>query len=206
MMDTKISTFAERQAKNKIKFKDTSKNNQNQQQNKKQNTARAYVAGSGDKKPYKGSKPLCSKCNYHHAGQCALKCHKYNRVGHLACECKSTTNANNANNQRGTRAGLVGYYRRFIEGFLKIAKSMIKHTQKGVKFDWGDKSEAAFQLIKQKLHSAPILALPKGSKDFVVYCDASYKVSHPAKAETQGVTRMDIITIQWSLYRGTKMH
>ncbi|GKB85500.1 putative reverse transcriptase domain-containing protein [Tanacetum coccineum] len=45
----------------------------------------------------------------------------------------------------------------------------------GVKFDWGDKQEAAFQLLKQKLCSAPILALPEGSKDFVVYCDASYK-------------------------------
>ncbi|GKC91907.1 putative reverse transcriptase domain-containing protein, partial [Tanacetum coccineum] len=71
--------------------------------------------------------------------------------------------------------GLAGYYRRFIEGFSKIAKSMTKLTQKGVKFDWGDKEEAAFQLIKQKLYSAPILALPEGSEDFVVYCDASYK-------------------------------
>nr|GEX62377.1 reverse transcriptase domain-containing protein [Tanacetum cinerariifolium] len=57
----------------------------------------------------------------------------------------------------------------------KIAKSMTKHTQKGVKYDWGDKEEAAFQLIKQKLCSAPILDLPEGSKDFVVYCDASRK-------------------------------
>ncbi|GKE57938.1 putative reverse transcriptase domain-containing protein [Tanacetum coccineum] len=40
--------------------------------------------------------------------------------------------------------GLAGYYRRFIEGFLKIANSMTKLTQKGVKFDWGDKQEAAF--------------------------------------------------------------
>ncbi|GKA50305.1 putative reverse transcriptase domain-containing protein [Tanacetum coccineum] len=52
---------------------------------------------------------------------------------------------------------------------------MTKLTQKGVKFDWGDKEEAAFQLIKQKLCSALILALPKGSEDFVVYCDASHK-------------------------------
>nr|GEV44858.1 hypothetical protein [Tanacetum cinerariifolium] len=57
----------------------------------------------------------------------------------------------------------------------KIAKSMTKLTQKGVKFDWGDKQEAAFQLIKQKLCSAQILALPRGSKDFIVYCDASIK-------------------------------
>ncbi|GJR83370.1 putative reverse transcriptase domain-containing protein [Tanacetum coccineum] len=71
--------------------------------------------------------------------------------------------------------GLAGYYQRFIEGFLKIAKSMTKLTQKGVKFDWGEKEENAFQLIKQKLCSAPILALPEGSKDFVVYCDASHK-------------------------------
>ncbi|GJY82500.1 putative reverse transcriptase domain-containing protein [Tanacetum coccineum] len=64
--------------------------------------------------------------------------------------------------------GLAGYYRRFIEGFSKIAKSMMKLTQKGIKFDWGEKEENAFQLIKQKLCSAPILALPEGSEDFVV--------------------------------------
>nr|GEV59631.1 putative reverse transcriptase domain-containing protein [Tanacetum cinerariifolium] len=52
---------------------------------------------------------------------------------------------------------------------------MTKLTQKGVKFDWGEKEENAFQLIKQKLCSAPILALPEGSEDFVVYCDASHK-------------------------------
>ncbi|GJR93833.1 putative reverse transcriptase domain-containing protein [Tanacetum coccineum] len=46
---------------------------------------------------------------------------------------------------------------------------------KGVKFDWGDKQEAAFQLLKQKLCSAPILALPEGSEDFIAYCDASKK-------------------------------
>ncbi|GJZ56336.1 putative reverse transcriptase domain-containing protein [Tanacetum coccineum] len=71
--------------------------------------------------------------------------------------------------------GLAGYYRRFIEGFSKIAKSMTKLTQKGIKFDWGEKEEDAFQLLKQKLCSAPILALPEGSEDFVVYCDASHK-------------------------------
>ncbi|GKB26362.1 putative reverse transcriptase domain-containing protein, partial [Tanacetum coccineum] len=71
--------------------------------------------------------------------------------------------------------GLAGYYRRFIEGFSKIAKPMTKLTQKKVKFEWGDKQETAFQLLKQKLCSAPILALPEGSEDFIAYCDASKK-------------------------------
>ncbi|GKA24096.1 putative reverse transcriptase domain-containing protein [Tanacetum coccineum] len=70
---------------------------------------------------------------------------------------------------------LLVYYRRFIEGFSKIAKPMTKLTQKKVKFEWGDKQEAAFQLLKQKLCSAPILALPEGSEDFIAYCDASKK-------------------------------
>nr|GFB87531.1 putative reverse transcriptase domain-containing protein [Tanacetum cinerariifolium] len=69
--------------------------------------------------------------------------------------------------------GLANYCRRFIEGFSKIAKSMTKLTQKNVKFNWGEKEEAAFQPIKQKLCSAPIMALPKGSENFIVYCDAS---------------------------------
>ncbi|GJT51600.1 putative reverse transcriptase domain-containing protein [Tanacetum coccineum] len=70
---------------------------------------------------------------------------------------------------------LASYYRRFIEGFSKIAKLMTKLTQKKVKFDWGDKQEAAFQLLKEKLCSAPILALPEGVENFIVYCDASHK-------------------------------
>ncbi|GJZ08721.1 retrotransposon protein, putative, ty3-gypsy subclass, partial [Tanacetum coccineum] len=57
-----------------------------------------------EKKHYGGFKPLCSKCNYHHDGPCAPKCHKCNRVGHLARDCRSSINANTANNQRGTGA------------------------------------------------------------------------------------------------------
>ncbi|GKD57371.1 putative reverse transcriptase domain-containing protein [Tanacetum coccineum] len=59
--------------------------------------------------------------------------------------------------------------------FSKIARPVTKLTQKSVKFDWGEKAEATFQLLKQKMYSAPILALPEGSKNFVVYCDASHK-------------------------------
>nr|GEZ68402.1 hypothetical protein [Tanacetum cinerariifolium] len=63
--------------------------------------------------------------------------------------------------------GLAGYYQRFVEGFSKVAKPMTKLTQKKVKFEWGDKQEAAFKLLKQKLCSAPNLALPEGSEDFI---------------------------------------
>ncbi|GJS62516.1 putative reverse transcriptase domain-containing protein [Tanacetum coccineum] len=69
--------------------------------------------------------------------------------------------------------GLAGYYRRFIENFSKIAKSLTILTQKCKTFDWGEEQELAFQTLKDKLCNAPILALLDGPEDFVVYCDAS---------------------------------
>ncbi|GJY82862.1 putative reverse transcriptase domain-containing protein, partial [Tanacetum coccineum] len=71
--------------------------------------------------------------------------------------------------------GLAGYYQRFIKDFLKIAKSLTELTQKNKKYIWGEDQETAFQLLKQKLCEAPILALPEGNDDFVVYCDASHQ-------------------------------
>ncbi|GKB72747.1 putative reverse transcriptase domain-containing protein, partial [Tanacetum coccineum] len=69
--------------------------------------------------------------------------------------------------------GLVGYYHRFIENFSKIAKSLTILTQKSKTFNWGEEQEYAFQTSKDKLCNVPVLALPDGSGDFVVYCDAS---------------------------------
>ncbi|GKE25372.1 putative reverse transcriptase domain-containing protein, partial [Tanacetum coccineum] len=69
--------------------------------------------------------------------------------------------------------GLAGYYRRFIENFSKIAKSFTILTQKCKTFDWGEEQDNEFQTLMDKLCNAPVLALPDGSKDFVVYCDAS---------------------------------
>nr|GFA24736.1 reverse transcriptase domain-containing protein [Tanacetum cinerariifolium] len=62
-----------------------------------------------------------------------------------------------------------------VQGFSKIPKPMTKLTQMNVKFDWSDKAKAVFQLLKPKLCSAPILALPEGSENFMVYCDSSRK-------------------------------
>ncbi|GKA83919.1 putative reverse transcriptase domain-containing protein [Tanacetum coccineum] len=71
--------------------------------------------------------------------------------------------------------GLAGYYRRFIKDFSKIAKSLTELTHKNKKYIWGEDQESAFQLLKQKLCEAPILSLPEGNDDFIVYCDASHQ-------------------------------
>nr|GEW86166.1 hypothetical protein [Tanacetum cinerariifolium] len=134
LMDKRNNTLAERQAKNKRKFDDTSRNNQSQQQqqNKRQNTGRAYTVGSGEKKPYGGSKPLCPKCNYHHDGPCALKCHMCNKVGHFACDCRSTPNVNTANNQRGNEMGQrPNYYECGSQGHFKKDFPKLKNNNRG---------------------------------------------------------------------------
>ncbi|GJU93911.1 putative reverse transcriptase domain-containing protein [Tanacetum coccineum] len=283
-VDKKISTLAERQTENKRKFENTSRNSQNQQQQqiKRQNTGRAYTAGSGDKKPYGGSRPLCSKCNYHHDGPCAPNTgapyrlepsemkelfgqlkelsdkgfirpssspwgaplqgsniyskidlrsghHKLkvreadisktafrisimghyefqvmpfgltnapavfmdlmNRVqflGHVIdsegihvdpAKIESIKDWTSPKSPTEIRQflGLAGYYRRFIEGFSKIAKPMTKLTQKKVKFEWGDKQEAAFNCEAKVVQCHPILALPWGIKAFIAYCGRSSK-------------------------------
>ncbi|GKB53929.1 putative reverse transcriptase domain-containing protein [Tanacetum coccineum] len=65
------------------------------------------------------------------------------------------------------------YYSRFIENFSKIAKPLTVLTRKSKTFDWGEEQENAFQTLKGKLCYAPVLALPDGPEDFVVYSDAS---------------------------------
>nr|GFA44345.1 reverse transcriptase domain-containing protein [Tanacetum cinerariifolium] len=105
----KVLTFAERETASKRKFENTSRPTRNQQQqqhsNKRQNTSQVYIAASGGKKQYGGSKPLCTKCNYHHNRPCAPKCHNCNKSGHFARDCRVTANADNANNQRGIGSG-----------------------------------------------------------------------------------------------------
>ncbi|GJX56016.1 putative reverse transcriptase domain-containing protein [Tanacetum coccineum] len=86
--------------------------------------------------------------------------------------------------------GLAGYYQRFIKYFSKIAKSLTVLTQKNKKYIWGEDQESAFQLLKQKLCEAPILALPKGNDDFVVYCDASHQ--EILKAQTKAIKEENI--------------
>ncbi|GJW00502.1 putative nucleotidyltransferase, ribonuclease H [Tanacetum coccineum] len=69
--------------------------------------------------------------------------------------------------------GLAGYYRRFIVNFSKIVKPFTSLTQKNQKYEWGMDQEESFQTLKDNLCNAPILSLPDGAEDFVVYCDVS---------------------------------
>jgi hypothetical protein len=69
--------------------------------------------------------------------------------------------------------GLVGYYRRFIEGFSKIVKPLTSLLEKGKEFKWDDKCQACFEELKKKLTTALVLIMPDIHKGFYVYCDAS---------------------------------
>ncbi|GJY34428.1 putative reverse transcriptase domain-containing protein [Tanacetum coccineum] len=178
LMDKRVSTIAERQAENKRKFENTSRNNQNQQQqqNKRQNTDRAYTARSGDKKQYGGSRPLCSKCNYHHDGPCApnatnLATSPVTIGGYFKKECPRMKNnkgnrGNQAGNDRAPAKELgsfdaisvwIGLCKKYMEkqGFpIFLAHVTAKEVE--------DKSE------KKRLEDE--------AKDFIAYYDASKRV------------------------------
>nr|GEW03662.1 hypothetical protein [Tanacetum cinerariifolium] len=109
LIDQKLRTYAERQAENKRKLDN---NHQAQQQlPKKQNVAQAYAIGTGEKKSYGGSKPLCPKCNYHHDEECAPKCANCKKIGHLTKDCWHPINANNQRTITYYECGNQGHYR-----------------------------------------------------------------------------------------------
>ncbi|GJS08581.1 putative reverse transcriptase domain-containing protein [Tanacetum coccineum] len=109
LMDKKISTLAERQAENKRKLDN---NNQTQQQlSKRQNVAQAYAAGTGERKEYAGTLPLCNKCKFHHNGPCTVKCVNCKRVGHLTRDCWSSAATSNQRTLTCYECGNQGHYR-----------------------------------------------------------------------------------------------
>ena len=69
--------------------------------------------------------------------------------------------------------GLAGYYRKFVGDFSRIAAPMTRLTRKGVKFDWNEECENAFQELKRKLTTAPVLTAPISGELFTIYCDTS---------------------------------
>nr|GEV02756.1 hypothetical protein [Tanacetum cinerariifolium] len=110
LMDQKLRTYAERQSNNKRKADESFKNNHGHQQqaSKRQNIARVYNIRTGERKPYSGNLPKCTKCHFHHNGPYAYKCHKCNKVRHSVHYYKSSGNANVANVQRNNGANPKG--------------------------------------------------------------------------------------------------
>ncbi|GJT42076.1 reverse transcriptase domain-containing protein [Tanacetum coccineum] len=102
---------------------------------------RTFVERTGEKKPYGGSKPLCAKCNYHHDGPCAPKCHKCNRVGHLARGCRSLANTNASNNQRGTGAKPT-CFECGAQGHFKKECPKLKNNNRGNQVGNGNSSKS----------------------------------------------------------------
>ncbi|GJR94304.1 putative reverse transcriptase domain-containing protein [Tanacetum coccineum] len=122
-----VPAYTERfqeQSDNKRRADDSSRNNHGHQQQpfKRQNVAKVYNMGTGERKPYGGSLPKCNKCHLHHNGPCNQRCHKCNKIGHFARDCRNTGNANVANTQKGNGAtpkgngcfecGAPGHFRR----------------------------------------------------------------------------------------------
>ncbi|GKD93403.1 putative reverse transcriptase domain-containing protein, partial [Tanacetum coccineum] len=106
LMDQKLLTYAERQSDKKRRAEDSSRNNHGHQQQpfKRQNVSKVYNMGTGERKPYGGSLPKYNKCHLHHNGLCTQRCHKCNKIGHFARDCRNTGNTNVANTQKGDGA------------------------------------------------------------------------------------------------------
>ncbi|GKD96381.1 hypothetical protein Tco_1380278 [Tanacetum coccineum] len=77
----------------------------------------AYTVGSGERKEYAGTLPLCNKCKFHHNGQCTIKCANCKRVGHLTRDCRSLAATNNQRNLTCYECRNQGHYR---SDFLKL--------------------------------------------------------------------------------------
>ncbi|GKE94431.1 putative reverse transcriptase domain-containing protein, partial [Tanacetum coccineum] len=133
-MDQKVLTITEKQAEQKRKLEFNARNNQgHQQQNKRQNTGRAYNIGPSEKREYTGSLPLCTKCNYHHKGPCAPRCNKCKKIGHLACDYRSSGPNGNNNNRGnfGTTQNDVTCYECGVQGHFKKDCPKLKNGNRG---------------------------------------------------------------------------
>jgi hypothetical protein len=116
--------------------------------------------------------------------KCEFYLDKVNFLGHVIskegiivdfAKVEAITNWKRLENHTEVRGflGLAGYYRRFIEGFSKLASPLTQLTRKKKPYVWKEDCERSFQELKQRLFTAPILTLPETGKLYEVYTDAS---------------------------------
>ncbi|GJS92566.1 putative reverse transcriptase domain-containing protein [Tanacetum coccineum] len=126
LMDKKICTFAERQAKNKMKFEDTSKNNQNQQQqNKRQNTGRAYTAGPSEKRESSGNAKTGNNQRTTGANQRGNGCYECGAQGHFKRECPKLKNNNRSTFLLNNRYAYILFDTGAVRSFVSTAFSSL---------------------------------------------------------------------------------
>ena len=70
--------------------------------------------------------------------------------------------------------GLVGWYRRFIPNFSDVAEPIVALTRKIARFNWTEKSQKAFEYLKESLSVVPLLAYPDVNSPYILYTDASH--------------------------------
>ncbi|GJT68179.1 hypothetical protein Tco_1019659 [Tanacetum coccineum] len=113
IMNQKLITISERQAEQKRKIEFNTGNNQGYQQlPKRQSVAQAYAVGTGERKEYAGTLPLCNKCKFHHHGPCTVKtitCYECGNQGHYKSDCPELENRNHGNQAEGTEARGMAY-------------------------------------------------------------------------------------------------
>nr|GEU56200.1 hypothetical protein [Tanacetum cinerariifolium] len=108
LMDQKLRTYAKRQTQSKRKFDN---NNQAQQFPKRQNVAQAYAVGTGERKEYVGTLPLCNKCKFHCNCPCTTKCANCKKFCHLTRDCWNPTATSNQKTITCYECGNQGHYK-----------------------------------------------------------------------------------------------
>ncbi|GJY65636.1 putative reverse transcriptase domain-containing protein [Tanacetum coccineum] len=163
LMDQKLRTYAEK-SYNKRKAEDSSRNNHGHQQQpfKKQNVAKVYNMGTGEKKPYGGNLPKCTKCHFHHNGPCTQKCHKCNKVGHLARDYRSSGNTNVANTHKGNgcfefgNAEKRGNASRNPDSNVVMGTFLLNNHYASILFDTGADKSCISTAFSSLINIAPI--------------------------------------------------
>ncbi|GJT75031.1 putative reverse transcriptase domain-containing protein [Tanacetum coccineum] len=159
--------------KNKRKWKNSYDIKSSQQQSKQQKVEKACAAGPNNKSGYAEKLPSCNKCKLHHAGPCLVKCKKCQKVGHHEKNCRVWAPATGGKGYLGNLP-LCNRCKLHLLDQCPVKCMKCKRMGHQTKDCWCKTSVADTPpTVDEKLCNAPVLALPDGPNDIVVYCNAS---------------------------------